>query len=49
LRTGCLGEYLDPKKIEMTGGCRGLHKEELHNLDSSDIVRMMKSKDTDMA
>jgi hypothetical protein len=34
-----------PKRDEMEGGLRKLHKEELHNLYSSpNIIRMMKSR-----
>jgi hypothetical protein len=34
-----------PKRDEVTGGCRKLHNEELHNLYSSpSIIRMIKSK-----
>jgi hypothetical protein len=34
-----------PKRDEVTGGCRKLHNEELHNLYSSpSIIRMMKSR-----
>jgi hypothetical protein len=33
------------KKDEVTGGCRKLHNEELHNLYSSpSIIRMIKSR-----
>jgi hypothetical protein len=34
-----------PKRDEVTGDCRKLHNEELHNLYSSpDIIRMIKSR-----
>jgi hypothetical protein len=34
-----------PKKDEMTGGCRKLRNEDLHNLySSSSIIRMIKSR-----
>jgi hypothetical protein len=34
-----------PKRDEMTGGCRKLHNEELHNLYSSpDIIRVISSR-----
>jgi hypothetical protein len=34
-----------PKRAEVTGGCRKLHNEELHNLYSSpNAIRMIKSK-----
>jgi hypothetical protein len=34
-----------PKRDEVTGDCRKLHKEELHNLYSSpSIIRMIKSR-----
>jgi hypothetical protein len=34
-----------PKRDEVTGGCRKLHNEELHNLYSSPrIIRIMKSR-----
>jgi hypothetical protein len=34
-----------PKRDEVTGGWRGLHNEDLHNLYSSQsIIRMIKSK-----
>jgi hypothetical protein len=34
-----------PKRDEMTGGCRKLHNEELHNLYSSlNIIRRIKTK-----
>jgi hypothetical protein len=32
-----------PKRDEITGGWRKLHNEELHNLYSPSIIRMMKS------
>jgi hypothetical protein len=31
LKTGCLGEYLGPKRDEVTGGWRKLHNEDLHS------------------
>jgi hypothetical protein len=31
-----------PKRDEVTGGWRKLHNEELHNLHSSSIIRMIK-------
>jgi hypothetical protein len=35
----------EPKRDEVTGGWRKLHKEELHNLYSSpSIIRMIKSR-----
>jgi hypothetical protein len=34
-----------PKRDELTGGCRKLRNEELHNLYSSpDVIRMMKCR-----
>jgi len=34
-----------PKIDEMTGGCRGLHNEELHNFCSSPkLIRVIKSR-----
>jgi hypothetical protein len=34
-----------PKAVEVTGGCRKLHNEELHNLySSSSIIRIIKSR-----
>jgi hypothetical protein len=40
-----VGEYLDQKRDEVTGGWRKLHNEELHNLYSSlNIIRMIKSR-----
>jgi hypothetical protein len=42
LRTGCWGEYLEPKRDEVTEDWRKLHNEERHNLYSSQsIIRMM--------
>jgi hypothetical protein len=39
-----LGRIFGLKRDELTGGCRKLHKEELHNLYSSpSIIRMIKS------
>jgi hypothetical protein len=38
----------EPKRDEVTGGCRELHNEELHNLCSS-IIRMIKSKSMNWA
>jgi hypothetical protein len=35
----------EPKRDEVTGGCRKLHNEELHNLySSSSIIRMFKPR-----
>jgi hypothetical protein len=40
-----LRRIFGPKRDEVTGGCRKLHKEELHNLYSSpSIIRMIKSR-----
>jgi hypothetical protein len=40
-----LREIFVPKRDEMTGGCRKLYNEELHNLCSSrSIIRMAKSR-----
>jgi hypothetical protein len=40
-----LGRILGPKRDGMTGGCRKLHNEELHNLySSSSTIRMTKSR-----
>jgi hypothetical protein len=40
-----LSRIFGPKRDEVTGGCRKLHNEELHNLYSSpSIIRMVKSK-----
>jgi hypothetical protein len=40
-----LRRIFGPKKHEVTGGCRKLHNEELHNLYSSPcIIRMIKSR-----
>jgi hypothetical protein len=40
-----LRRMFGPKRDEMTGGWRQLHKEELHNLYSSpSIIRMIKSR-----
>jgi hypothetical protein len=33
-----------PKREEMVGGWRKLHNEELHNFNSSSVIRMMKSR-----
>jgi hypothetical protein len=39
-----LRRIFEPKRDEVTGGCRKLHNEELHNLYSSpSIIRMIKS------
>jgi hypothetical protein len=39
-----LRRIFGPKRDEVTGGCRKLHNEELHNLYSSpNIIRMIKS------
>jgi hypothetical protein len=40
-----LREIFGPKRDEVTGDCRKLHNEELHNLYSSpSIIRMIKSR-----
>jgi hypothetical protein len=40
-----LRRIFGPKRDEVTGGCRKLHNEELHNLYSSpSIIRMIKSR-----
>jgi hypothetical protein len=40
-----LRRIFGPKKYEVTGGWRKLHKEDLHNLYSSPIIiRMIKSR-----
>jgi hypothetical protein len=40
-----LRRIFGPKRAELTGGCRKLHNEELHNLYSSpSIIRMIKSR-----
>jgi hypothetical protein len=40
-----LRRIFGPKGVEVTGGWRKLHKEELHNLFSSpSIIRMIKSR-----
>jgi hypothetical protein len=40
-----LRRIFGPKKIEVTGGCRKLNNEELHNLYCSpSIIRMIKSR-----
>jgi hypothetical protein len=40
-----LRRIVGPKRDEVTGGCRKLHNEELHNLySSSSITRMIKLK-----
>jgi hypothetical protein len=40
-----LRRILGPKRVEVTGGWRKLHNEELHNLYSSpSIIRMIKSR-----
>jgi hypothetical protein len=40
-----LRRIFGPTRDEVTGGCRKLHNEELHNLDSSpNIIRMIKSR-----
>jgi hypothetical protein len=42
-----LRRIFGPKRDEVTGGCRKLHNEELHNLYSSpNIIRMIKSRIT---
>jgi hypothetical protein len=41
---GLLRRIFGPKKDEVTGGWRGLHNDELHNLHSwSSIIRMIES------
>jgi hypothetical protein len=45
LENRLLRRIFGPKRDELTGGCRKLHNEELHNLYSSpSIIRMMKSR-----
>jgi hypothetical protein len=40
-----LRRIFGPKRVEVTGGWRKLHNEELHNLySSSSIIRMIKSR-----
>jgi hypothetical protein len=40
-----LRRIFGPKRDEVTGGCRKLHNEELHNLYSSpDVIRTIKSR-----
>jgi hypothetical protein len=40
-----LRRIFGPKRDEVTGGCRKLHNEELHNLFfSPNIIRMKKSR-----
>jgi hypothetical protein len=40
-----LRRIFGPKRVEVTGGWRKLHKEELHNLYfSPSIIRMIKSR-----
>jgi hypothetical protein len=39
-----LRRIFGPKRDEVTGGWRKLHNEELHNLLSPNIIRMMKSR-----
>jgi hypothetical protein len=39
-----LKRIFGPKRDEVTGGWRKLHNEELHNLYSSSIIRMIKSR-----
>jgi hypothetical protein len=46
---GPLRRIFGPKRDEVTGGCRKLHNEELHNLYSSpSIIRMIKVKEDKM-
>jgi hypothetical protein len=41
-----LRRIFGPKRTKVTGGCRKLHNEELHNLYSSpSIIRMIKSRE----
>jgi hypothetical protein len=45
IRLRLLRRIFGPKRIEVTGGWRKLHNEELHNLYSSpSIIRMIKSR-----
>jgi hypothetical protein len=44
-----LRRIFGPKRDEVTGGCRRLHKDELHNVHSSNINRMMKSRSMRLA
>jgi hypothetical protein len=37
-----LRRIFGPKREEVTGGWRNLHKEELHHLYSSNIIRVIK-------
>jgi hypothetical protein len=40
-----LRRNLDPKRDEVIGGCRKVHNEELHNLNSSPgMIRIIKSR-----
>jgi hypothetical protein len=39
-----LRRIFEPKRDEVTGGWRKLHNEELHNLYSSSIIGMIKSR-----
>jgi hypothetical protein len=45
LKFACLRRIFGPKRDEVTGGWRKLHKEELHDLYSSpSIIRIIKSR-----
>jgi hypothetical protein len=47
LENRVLRRIFGPKRDEVTGGCRKLHNEELHDLYSSpSIIRMFKSRRT---
>jgi hypothetical protein len=39
-----LRRLFGPKRVEVTGGWRKLHNEELHNVSSPSIIRMIKSR-----